>query len=50
MVLDLDYVDHWRLGLDLKILWRTPWVVLERENIYDREGKSTVRPGSPQKD
>ena len=26
--LDLDYIDHWTLGLDIKILWRTIWVVL----------------------
>src|SRR5665213_1153367 len=26
--LDLDYIDHWTLGLDFKILWRTIWVVL----------------------
>jgi exopolysaccharide biosynthesis polyprenyl glycosylphosphotransferase len=26
--LDLDYIDHWTLWLDIKILWRTIWVVL----------------------
>jgi exopolysaccharide biosynthesis polyprenyl glycosylphosphotransferase len=26
--LDLDYIDHWTLWLDFKILWHTIWVVL----------------------
>lgn len=26
--LDLEYIDNWSLGLDLKILWKTVWVVL----------------------
>ena len=26
--LDLEYIDNWSLGLDIKILWRTIWVVL----------------------
>jgi exopolysaccharide biosynthesis polyprenyl glycosylphosphotransferase len=26
--MDLDYIDNWTLGLDIKILWRTIWVVL----------------------
>jgi exopolysaccharide biosynthesis polyprenyl glycosylphosphotransferase len=26
--LDLEYIDNWSLWLDLKILWRTIWVVL----------------------
>jgi exopolysaccharide biosynthesis polyprenyl glycosylphosphotransferase len=26
--LDLEYIDHWTLWLDFKILWRTIWVVL----------------------
>ncbi len=31
--LDLDYVDGWSLGLDLRILGRTFWKVLRREGI-----------------
>lgn len=31
--LDVWYVDHWSLGLDLKILLLTPWKVLRREGI-----------------
>jgi lipopolysaccharide/colanic/teichoic acid biosynthesis glycosyltransferase len=26
--LDLEYIDNWSLWLDIKILWRTIWVVL----------------------
>ncbi len=26
--MDLEYIDHWSLWLDCKILWRTIWVVL----------------------
>jgi exopolysaccharide biosynthesis polyprenyl glycosylphosphotransferase len=26
--LDLEYIDHWTLWLDIKILWHTIWVVL----------------------
>ena len=31
--LDVWYVDHWSLRLDLKILWLTVWKVLKREGI-----------------
>lgn len=31
--LDLWYVDHWSLGLDIKILALTAWKVLRREGI-----------------
>jgi undecaprenyl phosphate N,N'-diacetylbacillosamine 1-phosphate transferase len=36
--LDLWYVDHWSIGLDLKIIGRTIWSVLKREGIYSDEG------------
>ena len=26
--LDLEYIDNWSLGLDIKILFQTVWVVL----------------------
>lgn len=29
--LDLRYIDRWRFSNDLKILWRTIWVVLARK-------------------
>jgi putative colanic acid biosynthesis UDP-glucose lipid carrier transferase len=31
---DLYYIDHWSLWLDIKILARTPYVVLAAENAY----------------
>ncbi len=29
MALDLDYIEHWSLGMDLWILWRTVGVILQ---------------------
>lgn len=34
MRLDVWYVEHWSLWLDVKILLKTPWVVLRREGVY----------------
>jgi Undecaprenyl-phosphate glucose phosphotransferase len=31
---DLDYIDHWSLMLDVKILARTPFALLKGENAY----------------
>jgi lipopolysaccharide/colanic/teichoic acid biosynthesis glycosyltransferase len=31
MNLDLQYIDNWSLGLDLKILLKTPWAALTGE-------------------
>jgi sugar transferase EpsL len=31
--LDVWYVDHWSMALDMKILWMTIWKVLSREGI-----------------
>lgn len=39
--LDLHYVDHWSLALDLKILLRTATKVLAREGI-SAEGEATM--------
>jgi sugar transferase EpsL len=39
--LDLWYVDHWSLRLDLKILFRTIWTVIKREGI-SQPGHSTM--------
>jgi len=37
--LDIWYIDHWSLCLDLKILIKTIWVVIFlREGIYGRDG------------
>jgi lipopolysaccharide/colanic/teichoic acid biosynthesis glycosyltransferase len=32
--MDLDYIDHWSLGLDLKIMFRTVLVVLQGRGAY----------------
>jgi putative colanic acid biosynthesis UDP-glucose lipid carrier transferase len=31
---DLDYLRHWSLGLDLRILLRTAYIVLRDRNAY----------------
>lgn len=48
--LDVWYVDHWSLGLDVKILLLTFWKVLKREGI-NQEGYTSSEEflGSPQK-
>jgi lipopolysaccharide/colanic/teichoic acid biosynthesis glycosyltransferase len=35
IVLDVEYVDHWSLGLDLRILWRTLGTTLRREGVFN---------------
>jgi lipopolysaccharide/colanic/teichoic acid biosynthesis glycosyltransferase len=39
--LDVWYIDNWSLWLDLKILWRTLWMVLRREGI-SAQGHATM--------
>jgi len=39
--LDVWYVDHWSLRLDVKILWLTIWKVLKREGI-NQSGSDTA--------
>jgi sugar transferase EpsL len=39
--LDVWYVDHWSLKLDVKILWMTFWKTLKREGI-SQEGFTTA--------
>ncbi len=37
--LDIWYINHWSLWLDLKILFKTIWVVLfTREGVYGKDG------------
>jgi len=37
--LDILYIDHWSLWLDIKILFKTVWVVIfTREGIYGKDG------------
>jgi lipopolysaccharide/colanic/teichoic acid biosynthesis glycosyltransferase len=36
---DIWYIDHWSLRLDVKILFKTIWVVIfKREGIYGKDG------------
>ena len=40
--LDIWCIDHWSLWLDLKILFKTVWVVIfTREGIYGKDGVNT---------
>jgi undecaprenyl-phosphate galactose phosphotransferase len=32
--MDMYYMRHWSLGLDLQILFKTPWKVLKREGAH----------------
>ena len=32
--MDMYYIRHWSLGLDLRILFKTPWKVLTREGAH----------------
>ena len=37
--LDIWYIDHWSIWVDLKILFKTIWVVIfTREGIYGKDG------------
>jgi len=37
--LDIWYIDHWSIWLDIKILLKTIWVVIfKREGIYGKDG------------
>lgn len=31
--LDTHYIEHWSLGLDVSIIWKTPLVVFSRKNV-----------------
>ena len=43
--LDIWYIDHWSLWLDLKILFKTFWVVIFiREGIYGKDGNTSYFP------
>jgi len=37
--LDLWYIDHWSLLLDIRILFKTIWVVSRGEGLYAEEGR-----------
>jgi sugar transferase EpsL len=40
-LLDVWYVDHWSIALDIKILWLTAWKVIRREGI-NQDGYATT--------
>lgn len=40
--LDVWYIDHWSLRLDLLILWRTLGVVLAKDGVYDHGTEKPV--------
>jgi len=43
--LDIWYIDHWSLWLDLKILFKTIWVVIfTREGLYGKKGNTGYFP------
>lgn len=44
--LDLWYVDHWSLWLDLKVVVKTIPAVLFAKNISDSRGEMKARPGT----
>lgn len=37
--LDIWYIDHWSLLLDIRILFKTIWVVSKGEGLYAEEGR-----------
>jgi lipopolysaccharide/colanic/teichoic acid biosynthesis glycosyltransferase len=41
--LDLEYVENWSLWLDLQILWKTIWVVLSQEGVYEEQSQEPQR-------
>jgi len=47
--LDIWYIDHWSLWLDIKILFKTVWVVIfTREGVYGEDGINTGYPTNKQ--
>ena len=36
---DVWYIEHWNFWLDIKILFRTVWVVAKGEGLYAEEGR-----------
>lgn len=39
--LDVWYVDHWSIWLDIRIIWMTFWITIRREGI-SQEGEATA--------
>jgi lipopolysaccharide/colanic/teichoic acid biosynthesis glycosyltransferase/glycosyltransferase involved in cell wall biosynthesis len=44
--LDVWYVDHWSLALDLRILWKTLWQVVTRRGV-SQQGHATMPEFNP---
>jgi lipopolysaccharide/colanic/teichoic acid biosynthesis glycosyltransferase len=43
--LDIWYIDHWSIWLDIKILFKTLWVVIiKRGGVYGKNGVNTGYP------
>ena len=41
--LDIWYVENWSFLLDLKILWKTIFVLLKRDELYGKDGISRAK-------
>ncbi|TFH08633.1 MAG: sugar transferase [Candidatus Atribacteria bacterium] len=49
--LDVWYIDHWSLRLDLSILFRTLWkVLITREGLYGPDGVNDMFVAAPKQD
>jgi lipopolysaccharide/colanic/teichoic acid biosynthesis glycosyltransferase len=46
LVLDVQYVDAWRLGLDLRILVKTVRIILNRDSTYEIENPLATPDGT----
>jgi sugar O-acyltransferase (sialic acid O-acetyltransferase NeuD family) len=40
--LDIDYVDHYSLWMDAKVLWRTLIVLIRQDDVYSAEGANDI--------
>jgi len=36
---DIWYVEHWNFGIDIRVLFKTIWVVAKGEGLYAEEGR-----------
>ena len=41
--MDIYYIDHWSLWLDIKILFKTAWIVLKRDGVRTEGHKTFLR-------
>ncbi|MES3628562.1 MAG: sugar transferase [Longimonas sp.] len=48
--LDVWYVEHRSFGLDLGIMWRTPFVLMQGKGVYGPMGRNDTIPRSPAPD